>query len=56
MEVTMSWYDLFSVGIGIAVEVVKVAVPIAFAIGMTNLIVNTFFSVAFGGRLKIGGK
>lgn len=36
-------------------DLAEIAVPIAFVFGMCNMIVNTFFSVAFGGRLKIGG-
>ena len=31
------------------------AVPIAFAIGMCNVIINTFFAAAFGGKMRIGG-
>lgn len=49
-------YELFSIGIQLSAQVCAWAVPVAFAIGVTNLIINTFFSVAFGGRLKIGGK
>lgn len=49
-------YELFSMGIQLAGQVCAWAVPVAFAIGMCNVIINTFFSVAFGGRLKIGGK
>ena len=37
-------------------DIAEIAIPIAFVFGMCNLIVNTFLSVAFGGRLKIGGK
>lgn len=48
--------DLFRLGLEIYLPIVQYAVPIAFAIGMCNLIVNTFLSVAFGGRLKVGGK
>lgn len=48
--------ELFRLGLDLYVEIVYYAVPIAFAIGLGNVIVNTFFSVAFGGRLKIGGK
>lgn len=49
-------YSLFQLGIEISAQVCAWAVPVAFAIGMCNVIINTFFSVAFGGRLKIGGK
>lgn len=49
-------YDLFRIGIQLSAEVCAWAVPVAFAIGVSNMIINTFFSVAFGGRLKIGGK
>lgn len=48
--------DMFRLGIEIYTQICEVAIPIAFAIGMGNVIVNTFLSVAFGGRLKIGGK
>lgn len=48
--------ELFKLGLNLYGELCAWAVPIAFAIGMGNVIVNTFFSVAFGGRLKIGGK
>lgn len=49
-------YQLFQIGIQLSAEVCGWAVPVAFAIGMCNVIINSFFSVAFGGRLKIGGK
>lgn len=49
-------YELFQMGIQLSAEVCSWAVPVAFAIGVCNMIINTFFSVAFGGRLKIGGK
>lgn len=48
--------DLFRLGISLYVEIAQYAIPIAFAVGMCNMIVNTVFSAAFGGRLKIGGK
>ena len=48
--------DLFRLGLEIYAQIAQYSIPIAFAIGMGNVIVNTFFSVAFGGRLKIGGK
>lgn len=32
------------------------AVPVALAFGIGNLIVSTFLRVAFGGKLKFGGK
>lgn len=37
-------------------QIAVYAVPIAFAFGMCNVIVNTFFSAAFGGRMRIGGE
>ena len=49
-------YDLFQVGLGIYGEILAWSIPVAFAFGMCNMIVNTFLSVAFGGRLKVGGK
>ena len=48
--------DLFRMGLEIYATIAAYAVPIAFAFGMGNVIINTFFSAAFGGRLKIGGK
>lgn len=48
--------DLVRIGIQIYTEIVSYAIPIAFAFGIGNVIVNTFLSVGFGGRLKIGGK
>ena len=48
--------ELFRLGLEVYAEICAWAVPIAFALGMGNVVVNTFFSVAFGGRLKIGGK
>ena len=32
------------------------AAPVALAFGIGNLIVSTFLRVAFGGKLKFGGK
>lgn len=48
--------ELFRLGLQAYAELCLWAVPMAFAFGMGNVIVNTFFSVGFGGRLKIGGK
>lgn len=48
--------ELFRLGLQTYAELCLWAVPMAFAFGMGNVIVNTFFSVGFGGRLKIGGK
>lgn len=48
--------DLFRLGLQLYLSVAEYAVPIAFAIGMCNMIVNTMLSAAFGGRMKIGGK
>lgn len=48
--------DLMRLGLTIYAQIAAYAVPIAFAFGLGNVILNTFFSAAFGGRLKIGGK
>lgn len=48
--------ELFRVAVEIYTIIIQYAAPFAFAFGIGNVIVNTFFSVAFGGRLKIGGK
>jgi len=48
--------DLFRIGVEIYTHIIEGAIPIAFAFGIGNVIVNTFLSVAFGGRLKVGGK
>lgn len=37
------------------VQIAEYAVPIALVFGISNLIVDTFLGVAFGGRLRIGG-
>lgn len=52
----MEFRDLFLVGVELYTEIVKWALPVAFAFGMGNVIINTGLSVAFGGRLKVGGK
>ena len=36
-------------------QILEAAIPIAFVFGMGNVIVNTFLSAAFGGRMRIGG-
>ena len=48
--------DMARFAIDIYTEILELALPFAFVFGMCNLIVNTVLSVAFGGRLKIGGK
>lgn len=52
----MNETNLFQLGVSLYTEIAKYAIPIAFAFGMCQLIVDTVFSVAFGGRLRIGGK
>lgn len=42
--------------IALYTEIAEIAIPIGFVFGICNMIVNSFLSVAFGGRLKIGGK
>ena len=37
-------------------QLAEVAIPIAFAFEISNLIVGTFLRVAFGGRLWLGGR
>lgn len=48
--------DLMRWAIGLYAELAAYAIPIAFAFGMGNVIVNTFLSVAFGGKMRIGGR
>ncbi len=48
--------ELFRIAVSLYTVVLQWALPFAFAFGIGNVIVNTFLSVAFGGRLKIGGK
>ena len=48
--------DMMRFAIELYTDIAKYAVPFAIAFGICNVIVNTFLSVAFGGRLKIGGK
>lgn len=38
------------------VQMLDYALPIAFFIGVSNIIINMFTSAAFSGRLQIGGK
>jgi hypothetical protein len=47
--------DLMRFGIQLYADLASYAIPIAFVFGMSNVIVNTFFSVAFGSRMRIGG-
>lgn len=42
--------------IQIYTETITPAIAISFAFGIGNLIVDTFMRVAFGGKLKFGGK
>lgn len=55
MITDMDFATLFRFGITCYANIAQYAIPIAFAFGMCGLIVNTFFSVGFGGRLSIGG-
>lgn len=48
--------DMVRWAIALYTSIAELAVPVAFTFGICNVIVNTFLSVAFGGRLKIGGK
>lgn len=43
-----------SVAVQLYTEVVKVALPVAIAFELGNLIVSTFLRAAFGGRLWFG--
>lgn len=47
--------DLVRFAIDLYSDLAAYAIPIAFGIGMCNVIINSFFSAAFGGRLRIGG-
>ena len=47
--------DMARFAIDLYTDIAVLAVPFAFTFGICNVIVNTFLSVAFGGRLKIGG-
>lgn len=48
--------DMARFAISLYTEIARLAVPFAFVFGICNVIVNSFLSVAFGGRLSIGGK
>lgn len=48
--------DMARFAISLYTDIAELAIPFAFAWGICNMIVNTFLSVAFGGRLKVGGK
>ena len=48
--------DMVRWAISLYTQIAELAVPIGFTFGICNVIVNSFLSVAFGGRLKIGGK
>lgn len=52
----MTSADMVRFSIDLYTQIAVLAVPFAFAWGICNVIVNTFLSVAFGGRLKVGGK
>lgn len=56
IDVVPGFRDLFLVAVDVYAIILQYAIPFAFAFGIGNVIVNTFLSVAFGGRLKIGGK
>lgn len=47
---------LMQFAIQLYAELASYAIPVAFAIGMCNVIINTFFAAAFGGKLRIGGE
>lgn len=48
-------FNLMQWAIELYSQIAVYAVPVAFAFGMCNVIVNTFFSAAFGGKMRIGG-
>lgn len=52
----MEYDELMSFAIELYVKILEGALPIAFVFGLGNVIVNTFLSCAFGGRLTLGGK
>lgn len=46
---------MVSLAVSLYVEIIQDAIPFALVFGFGNLIVNTFLTAAFGGKLKIGG-
>lgn len=47
--------DIMRFCINIYADLAAWAVPCAFAFGMCNVIINSFFAAAFGGKMRIGG-
>lgn len=47
--------ELVTWAIGLYTQIAQYAVPIGFAFGMSNLIVTSLLTVAFGGRLVFRG-
>ena len=41
--------------IQLMVQLVSEVMPVALVFGLSNLLINTVLSAAFGGKLKIGG-
>ena len=56
LDNTPDFAELFRVAVDVYTYILQYSIPFAFAFGIGNVIVNTLLSVAFGGRLKIGGK
>ena len=48
-------YTIVQWAVQMYMNVAEYAVPIAFVFGISNVIINTFFSAAFGGKMRIGG-
>lgn len=46
---------MISQAVELYVAIIQEAIPYALVFGLSNLIVNTFLSAAFSGKLKIGG-
>lgn len=55
MEIT-EYSQLVNWAFGVYTGIAQFAVPVAFAFGIGNLLCSTFLRVAFGGKLKFGGK
>lgn len=51
----MSSSEIMQWAIGIYVDLAEIALPIAIAFGIGNLIVNIILGAAFGGRLDLSG-
>lgn len=45
---------MVQVAVDLFVQVAEIAIPIALAFNICNLMVTTFFNVAFGGRIWFG--